>query len=947
MSNPFEDNYYTGVDASTGAPLAAAVEEEEGAGGGPGAYTTPVPARTRSSLVAELELSNLSDEDEEEEEEDVSSSHSSSDLNLYGAGGRGGKLELCRWTTDDDVEVQELFEELTMDRAGTLLLEEPASALMLQETGGGGGGSARETSGPPADDLFELLGDQNTRRSNTRKTIIGTRKSTFIGMGMGSRSGRSSQMSEDMDPCSSKFDSRKYLGTVYKETSLESLKKGASNLQARINDQKESRMMLVKENFDRFIKCKNTIDDIHSRLQMNELDTSSEAASTVLLLQSLKDVKDKSGSIFEPLLERQQERERLQFLLTTFRRYQWFLEMPSTLEEHLNNRKNDKVVSCYKKSKIFMEENPNVKLFSKVFQEIEHVITGYKDKLYRNLDSCKVDVESAKELITTLVRLEGNQILAQNSQKQNPFVVYLESVSKYIVRKMTESFSKFEAQLADLENGQQIKEDALLDSILLNIPAFVKESTRQRSETGPLKLFLEYENLESPDLSLKLKVGALQSSYASLVSSSLLTALDILSDIYLQEKSMFKEMLRGRKDVVDRTNQTFEIVDQAEAKLNLILEEYKGQMQKLISLSEKSHGLWLSMSEIILSPTTVLEEIVRRNSNAALLDVQYQIHDLNIDLTGRLVGCVCGQMEKICTFVALDAAKTTQVIKAKQRVYEEKPASLSMLYIGDALLVGLRQIVDTLDSIDEEQKKTRRYNNLAAFVTESLSVCFRVCANKFEKVGRDIMDTSRERSGDYKRDIKRVLQVLKDAYFLQNQVVPSLETIHSVRIDNSIAISNQNNKKAYVDLNIAKIRQLQRDYMNGSTQEDFAKNNLHKVRSHVFMVLHFFVEHHAIMAGTDCQSELLEGLGHKFLEGLSEEFNKYTRTEPLSNSLARQALLEITFLEKALGTHINPPSRRHLDRIKKFCNSSNNNKIDEQQLSDALESTKLHWLCFH
>lgn len=152
------------------------------------------------------------------------------------------------------------------------------------------------------------------------------------------------------------FDPKKYLGNVHKGSSLEDLRRGLSFLKKQLNEGKDQRMLLVKENFERFIKCKNTIDDIHAKLQHNELHSSSEAASTVLLMQSLSDVKDKSNSIFQPLIERQHERENLQSLLSTFRRYQWFLEMPTTLETHLNNRKNDQVVSCYKKSKIFMEE---------------------------------------------------------------------------------------------------------------------------------------------------------------------------------------------------------------------------------------------------------------------------------------------------------------------------------------------------------------------------------------------------------------------------------------------------------------------------------------------------------------------------------------------------------------------------------------------------------------
>ena len=103
-------------------------------------------------------------------------------------------------------------------------------------------------------------------------------------------------------------------------------------------------------------------------------------------MQSLGHVRLESSKIFDPLIERQHEREKLIGLINTYHRYKWFLEMPSTLEEHLNKNKmsspsDQDVVSCYKKSKAFMEDHPNITLFAKIFQEIERVITGYKDKL--------------------------------------------------------------------------------------------------------------------------------------------------------------------------------------------------------------------------------------------------------------------------------------------------------------------------------------------------------------------------------------------------------------------------------------------------------------------------------------------------------------------------------------------------------------------------------------
>lgn len=49
---------------------------------------------------------------------------------------------------------------------------------------------------------------------------------------------------------------------------------------------------LVKENFDRFISCKNTIDDIHKRLRKSEAhdSTSTSGNSTADLVIAISEV---------------------------------------------------------------------------------------------------------------------------------------------------------------------------------------------------------------------------------------------------------------------------------------------------------------------------------------------------------------------------------------------------------------------------------------------------------------------------------------------------------------------------------------------------------------------------------------------------------------------------------------------------------------------------------
>ncbi len=53
-------------------------------------------------------------------------------------------------------------------------------------------------------------------------------------------------------------------------TTMPDLVKGRQNLKIDVSERTGQLKALVKENFDRFISCKNTIDDIHKRLRKSE-----------------------------------------------------------------------------------------------------------------------------------------------------------------------------------------------------------------------------------------------------------------------------------------------------------------------------------------------------------------------------------------------------------------------------------------------------------------------------------------------------------------------------------------------------------------------------------------------------------------------------------------------------------------------------------------------------
>ena len=77
------------------------------------------------------------------------------------------------------------------------------------------------------------------------------------------------------------------------ETTLADLQQGRNNLQRELNERTGQLKALVKENFDHFISCKTTIDDIHKRLREAEkgLDTgNSSYVSTHDVIETVSEV---------------------------------------------------------------------------------------------------------------------------------------------------------------------------------------------------------------------------------------------------------------------------------------------------------------------------------------------------------------------------------------------------------------------------------------------------------------------------------------------------------------------------------------------------------------------------------------------------------------------------------------------------------------------------------
>lgn len=93
----------------------------------------------------------------------------------------------------------------------------------------------------------------------------------------------------------------------------------------------------VKENFDRFISSKDTIDDIHSKLQSAEAGASGGAhgASTTQVAAAVAGVQAEARHAFGALLERQAKAERIKLVLGAIQQYEAVVRLPARVREHV------------------------------------------------------------------------------------------------------------------------------------------------------------------------------------------------------------------------------------------------------------------------------------------------------------------------------------------------------------------------------------------------------------------------------------------------------------------------------------------------------------------------------------------------------------------------------------------------------------------------------------
>lgn len=202
---------------------------------------------------------------------------------------------------------------------------------------------------------------------------------------------------------SEKFDPRFFLARIHQHTSAQDLEAAGGALKRDLQRRKELLKRLVKENFDCFISCKNTIDDIHLKLQ--QIESAKEGTGTVHLNDAIVEVDVVAKRAFAPLLERQAQVERIRSVQGMLQRFRTLFNLPSMIRANISKGEYDLAIREYKKAKSLVLYS-HVGILSRVLEEVDKIVQEFKEMLYKKMEDPHIEISQLENTIRLLLELE-------------------------------------------------------------------------------------------------------------------------------------------------------------------------------------------------------------------------------------------------------------------------------------------------------------------------------------------------------------------------------------------------------------------------------------------------------------------------------------------------------------------------------------------------------------
>lgn len=221
--------------------------------------------------------------------------------------------------------------------------------------------------------------------------------------------------SSKSDVTSEDFDPSIYLVTKHHSATFAELKRGLRHLKdtSGVGGQGVgglSPIALLKPNVLAVVECLDALKSVHTALKKDKQEFGSDL--TFKIEDLLKKITGDAHQIFDAILARKDLSDSTRNALNVLQRYRFLFNLPSSIESNIQRGDYDSVVNDYSRGRSLFEDT-QVKVFKKVYLEVEQRIEKFKKVLEDKLRQAASDPDSRsfdqlKKLIRHLVSLGGS-----------------------------------------------------------------------------------------------------------------------------------------------------------------------------------------------------------------------------------------------------------------------------------------------------------------------------------------------------------------------------------------------------------------------------------------------------------------------------------------------------------------------------------------------------------
>ncbi|KAG6592194.1 Exocyst complex component SEC5A [Cucurbita argyrosperma subsp. argyrosperma] len=752
---------------------------------------------------------------------------------------------------------------------------------------------------------------------------------------------------------SEKFDAKLFISRIHQDTSAADLEKGAFSIKTDLKGRTQQRKQLVKDNFDCFVSCKTTIDDIESKLRRIEEDP--EGSGTLHLYNCIQGVSKQANRAFQSLFERQAQAEKIRSVQGMLQRFRTLFNLPSTIRSSISKGEFDLAVREYKKAKSIALPS-HVGILKKVLEEVEKVVHEFKGTLYKSMEDPKIDLTNLENTVRLLLELDP---------ESDPVWHYL-NIQNHKIRGLLENCTlDHESRMEALNT--KLRERAIADARWRQIQQDLDQSSdvdHSSVRVGHLPVGVELVEVNSEE------VDALRGRYIQRLTAVLIrhipvfwkTALSVFSGKFAKSSQVSTESSTNtsaskNEDKVGEGKYLNHSLEEVAGMIRNTLSAYDVKVNSTFRDLEESNILQPYMSDAINEISSTCQTFEAKES--APTSAVIALRTLQSEVTKIYILRLCAWMRGSIVNISKD--ETWVPVSIIER--NKSPYTISFLPLAFRSIMSsaMDQINFMVQSLTSEASKSEDIFLQLQEIEESVRLAFLNCfldfAGHLENIGNGLIQTKQNKDnphlqngfshefqdkllsdvhGNFVNPHQQLLVVLSNIGFCKEDLSCELYSKYK-HIWSHYRVKTEEDSSDLQDL-VMSFTAIEEKVLE---QYTYAKANLMRtaatnylldsgirwgaapavkgVRDAAVELLHTLVSVHAeVFAGAKPLLDktlgiLVEGLIDTFLSIFDE--NATTELQSLDTNGFCQLMLELEYFETILNPYFTPDARESLGSL--------------------------------